>query len=462
MSNEEPQYTQEQNVELPSESHKLPEQSRLPECSIPRPFTFEHLIHQWQPMGIRVTLNLPFTGNDQDYIFAIRNGPFIPSPWYKYQDSSAETLYKSGGDILDPTKRKFTTMDTYQTYAFNNMRPVLHAGPRFKTLTADQAAIYITQYDQPPILASLSTMFRKWRGTMHYRVRTVAGFTTQGYIFSSMVRNSPGFIGIYPTQNTAAGVQREDSSYRESMINSYVMGDTAMFRHFEVEVPFEYPVPFYDQFNWIGNRSRPANNFMWGTKDDKSRECKRIRNIRNEPHGDNFVLFGLRGKLESSVQNSQITFELEYRAGDDFQFAEPFLPFNEHYLTPYANYKDTPVNIVQVPSDTYQTDGLHQFIAKKQQDEIQRPIPKIIEPQSDQPDIRVRDTITTTIRPSTFDRTAVNNPAPRRAARIRTTRETHPEDGYDTVDDDDLKSEVGDPPELLDFKRNLRKSLQNI
>lgn len=450
MSNEEPQRTQEQSIELPSESHKLPEQSRIPNCPIPRPFSFEHLIHQWQPMGIRVTLNLPFTGNDQDYLFAIRNGPFIPSMFYKYKDSSAVTDYDKTGNFLDPNQRKLTNLDVYDSYAFNNMRPVLHAGPKFKNIKADKYAIYITQYDQPPILASLATMFRKWRGTMHYRIRTVAGFTTQGYIFSSLVRNSPGIIGIYPTQTTVAGIQREDASYRESMINSYIMGDTAMFRHFEVEVPFEYPVPFYDQYNWIGNRSRPANNFMWAKKDDKPREIKRIRNINNEPHGDNYLLFGLRGKLESSVQNSQITFELEYRAGDDFQFAEPFLPYNNQYQIPYADHKDKPVSIIQVPSDTYTTDGLHEFVVVPKPDPSYsnyRPIPM------------TTTTTTTTPKPEFSNQILTNNPT-RRTPR-RTIRDLSEFEGHDEVDmDDDLISEAGDPPELLDFKRNLRKSLQ--
>ena len=78
MNNEEPQLTQVANIQIASSGHKLPEQAQVAQCSIPRPFGFEHLIHQWQPMGIRVTLNIPFVGNDRDYLFAIRNGPFIP------------------------------------------------------------------------------------------------------------------------------------------------------------------------------------------------------------------------------------------------------------------------------------------------------------------------------------------------------------------------------------------------
>lgn len=219
-----------------------------------------------------------------------------------------------------------------------------------------------------------------------------------------------------------------------------------MFRHFEVEVPFEYPVPFYDQFNWIANRTRPANNFMYASNDKGERSIARLRNIRNEPHGDNFILFGLRGKLESSVQNSQITFELEYRAGDDFQFADPFLPFNEHYLKPYADYKNQDIKIIQVPSDQYQTDGLHYYQKAGTTQEVR-----------------------TNFRPTQPPQNPLqtNNPSPRQRPPLRRLgRDISRFEGRDELDsdneftEDDLKSQVGDEPDLLDLKRNLRKSLR--
>lgn len=366
MENEEPTVTEAANEQIAVGGHKLPEQSRVPSCPIPRPFSFEHLIHQWQPMGFRVTLNLPFTGNDQDYLFAIRNGPFIPLFQKVYTDTSSYTNSETSDDWPDLNTRDLSRVDTYTSYAFNNMRPVMHAGKQYDLVKPDtEEAVYISQFDQPPILASLATMFRKWRGTMHYRIRVVSGFTTQGYIFASLIRNSPAAIGVYPTQEYTPGIFREDSSYREAMINSYVLGDTAMFRHFEVEVPFEYPVPYYDQFNWIGNRSRPAHNFGTFLHLQSELRSVPIRALRNEPHGDNYIVFGVRGRLESGIDKSQIAFELEYRAGDDFQFSDPFLPYNENYLTSRDSAMiNKDVAIIQVPADTYETDGLHAFKKK--------------------------------------------------------------------------------------------------
>lgn len=153
MNNEEPELTQIANLQIAHEGHKLPEQSQVAQSSIPRPFNFMNLINQWQPMGIRVVLNLPFIGNDKDFIFAIRNGPFIPRFDKTYTDAG---MYS---DAATPTDI------TINSYAFNNMKNVIHATKKWSAPPADvKESIYITYYDYPPVLSQLSTMFRKWRG----------------------------------------------------------------------------------------------------------------------------------------------------------------------------------------------------------------------------------------------------------------------------------------------------------
>jgi len=359
MDNEEPILSNIANLQIAHEGHKLPEQSRVPNTQVPRGFDFEHLIHQWQPMGIRVVMNLPFTGNDKDYLLAIRNGPFIPSNTYTYRDSSGEAELKDG--FPDPKQRNLTTMRDYNMFAWNNMTNVTHGYDLPRKVGSDDKYVTITQYDEPPILSSISTMFRRWRGTMHYRLRVVSGFTTQGYVFASVIRNSPSYLQVNNLFQRLQGVKREDSSYRESMINSYVMGDTAMFRHFEFQVPFEYPVPYYDQYAWIGRRTRPAKNFAWGvTPGNELLFIQPFRPMKGEPHGDNYIMIGLRGQIATTVQNSELSFELEYRAGYDFQFADPFLPFPSHFMRPfYQTSKSSNLGgILKVPDPAYKTDGL--------------------------------------------------------------------------------------------------------
>lgn len=361
MDNQEPELTPISNLELLHSGHKLPEQSLIPDVPAINQTTVNDIIHQWQPMGIRVSMNLPFVGNDKDFLFAIRNGPFIPQFDYTYKDYV--------------NKNKTSTISNINEYAYTNMMPVTYAYAEGKQIDPDQAPIFITHYDQPPPLSSLSTMFRKWRGTMHYRIRVVAGFTTQGYIISTLYRNVRRPPLIVNRANYAASVLGQDASYRQGMVNSYVMGDTAMFRHFEVQVPFEYPMPYYDQFNWIANRTRPSMFFLTNDNGTDPPTTSTISTIYNEPYGDNFLLFGLRGELQSSVQGSKISFELEYRAGDDFQFSDPFLPIDILYLK--STY-DSDLTYSQSPSTSWESTGYtHRKRASqvKQQQQSERVIP---------------------------------------------------------------------------------------
>ncbi|ASK12193.1 putative capsid protein [Solenopsis invicta virus 4] len=340
MNNEEPQLTQIANLQISHEGHKLPEQSQVATTTIPRPFTFMSLINQWQPMGVRVVLNIPFIGNDKDFIFAIRNGPFIPRYDKTYTDAG---IYADAGETKDIS---------INSYAFNNMKNVIHATKKWKNPPADvKQSIYITYYDYPPILAQLSMMFRKWRGSMEYRIRTVSGFSTQGYLFAGMIRNSPSYVGIFDQYKVLNSVARQDDSYREVMQNSYISSDTSMFRHFKIHVPYEYPSPWYDQFRWIGNRSRPSELFVSGGSGQPRIAGNKVW---NEPHGDNFIVIGMRGALNTSVNQAQISFELEYRAGEDFQFADPGLPVGE-FMIPAS--KKT-MSSVQYPDPRMKSDGI--------------------------------------------------------------------------------------------------------
>lgn len=262
--------------------HKLKEQQQIDDCEIPRPFDVDHLMHQWQPMGIRVVVNLPIIGNDSDFLFLIRNTPYIP---YYFPTNTSDT-------------------DNY-IYRLNNMRNVIH-GQYNTNMVVNPPGVVITQYDAPPVLASLARSFRRWRGTMHYRIRTVANFTQQAYLIATVLKNRPIDVGKYNSWWTNPRILRKDDSFRESMLNSYQMGDISLLRHYELAVPYEYPTQYYDMANWISNRG--AGPYA----------------ITNEPHGDNWIAIGFRGAIAAQT-TGQISFELEYRAGEDFQFSDPFL-----------------------------------------------------------------------------------------------------------------------------------------
>lgn len=320
MNAEEPIVVVGDNVPAGSLAHKLPEQAKIPTCNMPRQISMLSLMYQWQPMGFRIVIDLPFISNDRSYLFAIRNGPFIPLPFYKYDDTNnvaEDENFKTTGD----PNPKILSKDI-DCFAWNNTRPVTH----FQTFDELKASaefpkdykIKISQFDYPPFLSALSQMFRRWRGDMQYRIRTVAGFATQGYVIVSSLKNVPSPIWCGNPFKYRPSYVRQDASYRESMMNAYVMSDTSMFRHIEVTQQFEYPVQWYDQFMWLSRRVSPLSTAtvtqgpqFWSM---------------SEPHGDNFTVVASRGSIAASHTGAQLVFEIEYRAVEGFQFADPFLP----------------------------------------------------------------------------------------------------------------------------------------
>lgn len=367
MNAEEPIQTIGQNQILGSQGEDLPEQSQVATTTMPRPMSVSSLIYQWQPMGIRVIVNLPFIGNDSDCIFYIRNGPLVPYPadCCFYSDSA----YDSNAELYK---------DPVSSFGTNNMQAVAQYGDKFEVYpnfsdTSKAFPVVITQYDMPPPIASFAHMFRRWRGDMQYRIRVVAGSITQGYIIIMPYKNVFIPIAVYDQFKVRPALQKQDASYRPQMINSYGLVDVAMFRHSEITVPFDYPVPYYDQYAWMARRVTPAPFFLpySGTGQPPTKAVGRDH-VASEPHGDNLIGVGLRGALQTSLTGSQLEFEIEYRCAEGFQFADPFLPHcniiqssvtaAEEHILPYripdrawtsdgiGRPKKTALNKAQVPA----------------------------------------------------------------------------------------------------------------
>lgn len=147
--------------------------------------------------------------------------------------------------------------------------------------------------------------------------------------------------GIYNEYAATPVLTSLDYSYKEMMLHAYQPSDISMFRHIEVSMPYDYPVPWYDQYQWIDNRclnadvdsnSDPPVDYVYHTYYPYIEEwC-----------ADNWIAFALRGEIASTSKGS-IFFELEYRAGEDFQFSDPGLPPTE-MTRPYAFlYRDESV-----------------------------------------------------------------------------------------------------------------------
>nr|WAL01498.1 structural protein [Electric ant polycipivirus 1] len=349
MNAEEPVQTPEQ-APLVVPAKVLPQQARVEYLKIPRPISVINSIFQWQPMGIRVTVQLPFVGDDWGFLFLIRNGPFIPR--------HDKVMY--GSHKYEITR-----------YAYNNLRNVfLCPKPDFgksQMLTnyPEGYHVALSTYDYPPVLATLAQCFRRWRGDMQYRIRVVAGFGTQGYLIGSMLKHEHMPIGVYDEYKETPLVTRSDFSYRELMANGYVMSDTSMFRHLEVTVPYDYPIPWYDQYGWIDNRFEP--NWSLSGKEYGAQPIV-------EPCGDNFLAIGVRGSIDAP-NTTTMQFELEYRAVEGFQFSEPGLvPWDMCTSRAGMVKSGHPYDLIKIiPSKEWTSDGIGTITKSPKFEEVSIP-----------------------------------------------------------------------------------------
>lgn len=121
-------------------------------------------------------------------------------------------------------------------------------------------------------------------------------------------------------------IQRQDASYKPSMMNSYALSDTSLYRHVEITMPYDYPTPYYDQYAWLSRRLVPGDNFIYSADSKTFGHVNSWMQVASEPHGENFIAMGVRGTLAATQPGAQIIFELEYRCMEGFQFADPFFP----------------------------------------------------------------------------------------------------------------------------------------
>lgn len=322
----------------------IPEQTSQPYTQMPRQVSFTNLIYQWQPMGFRVILNLPFIGDDSNFLFAIRNGPFIP------------TRPVDGHYDIPPSSDLAGFPGLVYSFAYNNMVPVILPSDNGNAYPdPSKPTITLTNYDLPPPIATFAQCFRRWRGDMQYRLRMVAGFATQGYVVGTSLKNTFSPIGIYNQYKNRPALERQDISFRPAMLNSYALSDTSMFRHLELTMEYDYPTPYYDQFEWISRRCVPGYLFEQTAATPPVTRQRRLL-LQTEPHGDNWIVIGLRGNLESSMVGSQIVFELEYRCAEGFQFADPFFPPR---LTSMSQNTIPPdYRVYRVPDNLWTSDGI--------------------------------------------------------------------------------------------------------
>lgn len=286
----------EEAVDAPPVGADIPHTPSLsvPSSAIPRSLSFTEMYSCWQPMGVRVVVNLPYVANDSHALFVIRVNPFIPH---------------LGDTIPD------------NIYFFSNLFPVRHdIAITSEAITEGNLAgnaVTISQVGMPPPFSIMSRAYRRWKGSIEYRIRSTANFATQGQIVVGMVRNLPVIYGTRDPFRTEFPLVRPDATLAEIMLNSHIISDISNFRHIEITAPFAWPIDWYDQFTRLqygmvsfGALSTPAT----------------VTADYVNPVGDNYIFVCVRGTLASNDTSNQVAFDLDYKPGPDFEFSEPAIP----------------------------------------------------------------------------------------------------------------------------------------
>lgn len=274
--------------------------------------TMEDLIHTWKPMNFVVNIQTPLVGTQVPFM-ALRVEPTLPS----YERPS---IYS---DQPDPTV-------PYNTYGPNTFscettiwrHPLVFLGLGTNGFTAGGAAQYIEPYrgaamftnGPEPLLSRYTKMFRDWRGSMRYRIRSISNFTNQGYVRVGLVNgvyfkkywNSNGASFCFPTSTK---FNEADSS--TNLQNGWLTLDLSEKKHLALEVPYQRNLPFVDRL-WEGPYIEI--NDTVGTRPTL------------QPNTEQYLVFQLEGTTTSGT-NNLIQLSFEYCAGPDFEVSRPIGPF---------------------------------------------------------------------------------------------------------------------------------------
>lgn len=258
----------------------------------PEAFEISDLCRRWQPMGIRVVVKMPYISNEQDPLFAIAVNPFIPpiqSEVYKYYSPVFPLPNKPTGNV---------------------------------TGSADTIPVTVTVYDGPPLLSLLSVCHRFFSGGLRYRIRVISGAFSQGMIVAGLHRGTYGDIlwkggdGSSTLVNNYRHIYNLNASYRTFMLNAYTLSDLSLYRHIEVECPYQLPYPVFNQDKFLGGLSSSTAVQPYSQPMD-------------------YIIVAARGTMTPTSGTTELIMELEYAGADDFTLLHElnlnFLSWNKDF-----------------------------------------------------------------------------------------------------------------------------------
>lgn len=289
-------------------------------------------LSKWQPMGIRVVVDLPYTPDLNQPLFAIRVTP----TWFSLREWTA---------MLDDNTTKnfsryFSHMPIFVPYTGGI------AGPVVPEDTKD-TPVRVSYYGDSPPIAKYSRIHRFNAGSIKYQIVTTPGSVTHGYFQYSVVRGV-GPPGADKPVDYRLGVPTyapEFSSTYDNFVN--IKPSTEGF--IELDVP-----------RVSGNDVKDSAMDLYSF------------NSMYDPNGYDYIMVYLKGTL-SSLSQTQMAFEFNIAAGPDFVMNQPlpvstnkrnfwtetdlFTEANPYYLTIYSNPGLTFPSALKKYRDLFKADG---------------------------------------------------------------------------------------------------------
>lgn len=273
-------------------------------------------IYEFQPMGLRIIIDLPFEGNDRFPIFGIKVTPYIPH------------IVMESYMMRDPAEAN---------RLLNGMWPIsLPYGASLGGETfPDDFRLRVLQHSYPPFISQLAHMYRFWRGSLSYQFRVVSNFTNQAYTFLSTSMNVPHLSRPHSFNFRSINYPWYSQNFSSYMTQAYIPNDLSIQRHAEVTVPYSQELPYYDQHTDMDY----AVNATIGT-DNKGP----VSNFYN------WLGYFNRGAITGGTGTNQILLELHMKAEPDFVFTGEIMPMAFPRKT--NDYKDwtnrlvAPLNLI--------------------------------------------------------------------------------------------------------------------
>lgn len=268
--------SQKMNMVAGSASNKAPEQP-LTTTTIANQQSnadFKDMATRWQPMNARFIIPLPYVADDRSPILAVDALPMWRQP--------------GGTDYVSDYYPYFPVP------GWGGVRTTPIAGP------------HMVIYGPPPPIVQIMCAHRFVRSGMKFRFRCVSNFLASGYVISGVLkgahfRNMPSAAKL---ESTIRGIPELNQGYNPFMLNSFVESDVSMFRHIEVDAPYEYPLSYAD------TTRRLEENYALVAATATDYRLK--REMRN------FIILAPRGSITSDTPGAQLVYELEICASEDF------------------------------------------------------------------------------------------------------------------------------------------------